>query len=174
MTQGSLSTAIADALTDLRRFAMTLTRDPVARDDLVQDTIVKALEHEDQLRDPGGARQWMFRIMSRRQIDRQRSDRARQAREDGLQWLGPDHQPAAQEVQLRLSQLRQAFEALPPDQKRALQLVAIDGLSCRDAAEVEGIALGTLLSRVARARQRLRAFEEGTALPDMSRKGASR
>ncbi|WP_327794676.1 sigma-70 family RNA polymerase sigma factor [Harenicola maris] len=145
---------------DLRRFAMVLTRDPALRDDLVQETVLRALEKRDLLKDPDGLRKWLFQIMRRRLIDLRRSDSARERREDALQWVGEAYQQPPQDLQVRLSQLRKAFRHLPVDQRRALQLVAIDGLTCRDAAAHEGIALGTLLSRLARARQRLRSFED--------------
>lgn len=145
---------------DLRRFAMMLTRDPVLRDDLVQETVLRALEKRDLLHDPEGLRSWLFQIMRRRLIDMHRSNRARENREDASQWIGPNHHPAQQDLQVRINQIRAAFSHLPLDQRRALQLVAIDGLSCRDAAYHEGVAVGTLLSRLARARQRLRDFED--------------
>lgn len=151
--------AITEMMSDLRRFAMVLTRDQTLRDDLVQETVLRALEKRELLKDPEGLRSWLFQIMRRRLIDLRRSDMARESREGALQWVGVDHQPACQDMQVRLAQLRAAFAHLPPDQRRALQLVAIDGLTCRDAADHEGIAMGTLLSRLARARQRLRDFE---------------
>ena len=67
---------------------------------------------------------------------------------------------------MRLTQLRNAFFALPEEQREALHLVAIEELSYQEAAETLGIPVGTLMSRVARARQRLRAFEQsGSAAP---------
>ena len=149
---------------DLRRFAMMLTRDPVMRDDLVQETVLRALENRDLLRDPEGMRAWLFQIMRRRLIDLRRASQAREGREDALQWVNDDHQPAMQDMQVRLGQIRAAFTHLPADQRRALHLVAIDGLSCRDAADIEGIAMGPLLSRLARARERLRAFENTSSI----------
>ncbi len=164
MTQAPFPQAITNVMDDLRRFAMMLTRDPAMRDDLVQETVLRALENRDLLKDPEGLRAWLFQIMRRRLIDLRRTAQAREGREDALQWIKDDHQPAMQDMQVRLGQIRAAFAHLPPDQRRALQLVAIDGLSCRDAADLEGIAMGTLLSRLARARQRLRAFENDPAI----------
>ena len=62
---------------------------------------------------------------------------------------------------MRLTQLRNAFFDLPEEQRAALHLVAIEELSYQEAAEALGIPVGTLMSRVARARQRLRGFEQG-------------
>ncbi|MGJ8547261.1 MAG: sigma-70 family RNA polymerase sigma factor [Sulfitobacter sp.] len=164
MRHPTLPQAITELMSDLRRYAMMLTRDHALRDDLVQETVLRALEKRELLKDQVGLRSWLFQIMRRRFIDLQRANTAREHREGALQWIESDHQPAQQDTQVRLSQLRSAFTQLPPDQRRALQLVAIDGLTCRDAADHEGIAVGTLLSRLARARQRLRSFEDPSAI----------
>src|SRR3954454_24654349 len=70
--------------------------------------------------------------------------------------------PADQESSVRLQQVRQAFLNLPEEQRAALHLVAIEGLSYQEAAGALGIPLGTLMSRIGRARAALRAFEDGT------------
>jgi len=150
---------IAAHIAALRRFAATLTREPAEREDLVQDTLLRALERDGPAVDPARLRSWLFRIMHNRLIDLRRAARARDRRETGLRWLTPDHSPAAQEQTVRLAQIRRVFSVLPPEQRRALELVAIEGLSSRRAAEVENIPLGTLLSRVSRAREALRAYE---------------
>jgi RNA polymerase sigma-70 factor (ECF subfamily) len=69
--------------------------------------------------------------------------------------------PASQDHSVRLSQVREAFLALHEEQRSALHLVAIEGLSYAEAAEVSGVPLGTLMSRIGRARAALREMEEG-------------
>ena len=69
--------------------------------------------------------------------------------------------PASQDHSVRLSQVREAFLSLPEEQRSALHLVAIEGLSYHQAAEVIGVPLGTLMSRIGRARAALREMEEG-------------
>lgn len=114
MTQAPFPQAITNVMGDLRRFAMMLTRDPAMRDDLVQETVLRALENRDLLKDPEGLRAWLFQIMRRRLIDLRRTAQARAGREDALQWIRDDHQPAMQDMQVRLGQIRAAFAHLPP------------------------------------------------------------
>ncbi|MEC7762535.1 MAG: sigma-70 family RNA polymerase sigma factor [Pseudomonadota bacterium] len=160
MQDEKLPSDIAGHMPELRRFAMALTREPSERDDLVQDTILRALEKRDRLRDPGGLKSWLFQIMQNRFIDLRRATRSRAVREAQLQWTGDDHSPAKQDHVVRLGQIRRAFDRLPPEQKRALELVALDGMTCRAAADRLEVPLGTLLSRLARAREALRRFED--------------
>ena len=68
---------------------------------------------------------------------------------------------------MRLGQLRGAFLELPVEQREALSLIALEGLSYAEAARVADIPLGTLMSRVARARSALRAFEAGQPAPSL-------
>ena len=71
--------------------------------------------------------------------------------------------PAEQENRVRLRQIQQAFMSLPEEQRAVLHLIAIEGLSYQEAAESLGIPVGTLMSRLGRARAALRAFEAGAA-----------
>ena len=71
--------------------------------------------------------------------------------------------PAEQENRVRLRQIQQAFISLPEEQRAVLHLIAIEGLSYQEAAESLGIPVGTLMSRLGRARAALRAFEAGAA-----------
>ena len=78
--------------------------------------------------------------------------------------LADRNMPASQDHSVRLSQLREAFLALPEEQRSALHLVAIEGLSYAKAADVSGVPLGTLMSRIGRARAALREMEEGAPI----------
>ena len=77
--------------------------------------------------------------------------------------------PAAQEHAVRLQQVRNAFFDLPEEQREALHLVAIEGLDYQAAAEVLGVPIGTLMSRIGRARAALRALEAGVPVPGRAR-----
>lgn len=145
----------------LRRYAQTLTRDREAAEDLVQATMVRALERRATFRAGGSVRGWLFAILRNVFVDGRRSDRAGQAREAAVAGLRQEAVPAGQEGAVRLGQVRDAFHQLPEEQRAALHLVAIEGLSYRDAADALGIPQGTLMSRIGRARAALRALEDG-------------
>ena len=154
---------IAGHLPDLRRFAASLTREPAEREDLVQETLLRALEKQETLREPSGLRSWLFQIMQNRLVDLRRSALSRARREAQSEWLREDHATGGQESAVRLGQIRRAFGALPEDQRRVLELVALDGMTVRAAADHLSIPTGTVLSRLARGRAALRAFEDDTS-----------
>lgn len=156
-------------LAPLRRYACTLTRDRDDAEDLVQATLVRALERRATFREGGSLRGWLFTILRNVFVDGRRSGRAEQAREAAAASLGSSMVPAAQEGAVRLGQVRDAFFRLPEDQRAALHLVAIEGMSYRDAADALGVPQGTLMSRIGRARAALRALEAGEPAADTPR-----
>ena len=152
---------ILDLLTPLRRYAFALTRDRAEADDLVQDTLLRGHEQRRQLAPGKAPGPWLRAILRNRFLDRRRSDQA-QARRDGqFAALTPQAVEPPQEHALRLAQLRQAFLDLPEDQREALALIAVEGLSYAEAGTILGVPPGTVMSRVSRARARLRDFEDG-------------
>lgn len=153
--------AILDQLPALRRYALALSRDEAEADDLVQETLLRGHENRRGIRAGGNLRGWLFSILRNAFVDRHRSRQAERRREAAVAAYAPEAMEAPQEAVLRLAQLRGAFERLPGDQREALALVAVEGMSYAEAAAVAGIPVGTLMSRVARARARLRDFEEG-------------
>ncbi len=144
----------------LRRYARTLTRDRDDAEDLVQATLVRALERRATFRAGGSMRGWLFAILRNVFVDGRRSDRAGQARDGAAAALQGEAVPPPQEGAVRLGQVRDAFFRLPEEQRAALHLVAIEGMAYRDAADALGIPVGTLMSRIGRARAALRALEE--------------
>lgn len=152
---------IVALLVPLRRYARALTRDAPRADDLVHDTLVRALESRASLRPNTNLRTWMMTVLHNVFIDEQRRKRVEARHADVLVQISEEIAPPAQEAQLRLSQIRRAFEALPEEQRAALHLVTIEGLAYAEAAAVLEIPIGTLMSRLGRGRAALRAFEEG-------------
>lgn len=150
---------VTDHLAPLRRYARALTRDTGDSEDLVQDTMLRVIERGESLRDLGNIRGWLFTVLRNIFLDRQRSERASRAREAAVAGATADWVPARQEDFLRLMQVRAAFDQLPAAQREALQLVALEGMSCKAAAEHLDIPMGTLVSRIGRARASLRALE---------------
>lgn len=155
---------IVELLPRLRRLARVLTHDIADADDLVQLTVERALTRLRQWVPGTRLDAWMFRIMKNVWIDETRS-RARRARviladDDGAD-VGSD---AADQMHKRLeaAEVQRAMDRLPEDQRLAVALVLVEGLSYKEAAEVLEVPQGTLNSRLVRGRQALIAQFEGT------------
>ena len=124
---------------------------------------VATLTALDVLRAGGNLRTWLLSILHNTFIDARRRRAAEERREadaSGLleTWLSP-----AQEGAVRLQQIGRAFWDLPQEQRAVLHLVAIEGMAYQEAADALGIPVGTLMSRLGRARAALRSFEDGGA-----------
>lgn len=161
---GLLRRTLPALLPRLRRFARTLTRDVHDADDLTQNTLERALRNSAQWRPPApdsgaeelqsAARRWVFAIMKNAWVDNRRTyGRERMLFTDGQ--LGEsvgDNTAAALEEGLSL---QRALESLGEEQRLAVSLVLVEGLSYQEAAEVMAVPIGTLTSRLARARIQL-------------------
>ena len=154
---------IVGQLGSLRRYARSLTRDSSDAEDLVHDALVRAYERRGTFRSGGNLRAWLLSIVHNAFIDKMRSRRSEAARVEQAGYLTDASTPAPQEHSVRLAQVREAFFGLPEEQRSALHLVAIEGLSYQEAADASGVPLGTLMSRIGRARAALRSME--SALP---------
>jgi RNA polymerase sigma-70 factor (ECF subfamily) len=150
----------------LRRFAWSLTGSRDEGDDLVQAGLAKALGALDQYEPGTRLDSWMFRILRTGWIDRSRFRARRPTDSDPetLSAISDDGLGArAAEARLTLERVRAAMATLPDDQREALSLVAVEGLSYREAAEVIGCPVGTVMSRIGRARARLAALTQESA-----------
>ncbi len=145
-------------LPTLRRYARSLARDPGAADDLVQDALLRAYEKRHTFRGEQ-LRGWLLSIVHSTFLNGIRKQRAEQARVDRLAVIAPQRAEPAQEHSTRLAQIQAAFLDLPDDQRAALHLVTVEGLSYSEAAAVMQTPLGTLMSRLGRARAALREVE---------------
>lgn len=141
----------------LRRFARSLAKDAFEADDLCQIAIEKALKRRSQHRESARLDSWMFTITRNCWLDEVRSKRRWSAHFTPSDDLGQDGaaDPAAAGDVISDMSLQQAMDALPLEQREAVALVWVEGLSYREASEVLEIPIGTLTSRLARARQRL-------------------
>ena len=144
---------IVDLLPRLRRLARALTRDVTAADDLVQIAIERALSRRDQWRPGTRLDAWVMRIMKNAWIDETRS-RGRWRKVLDSEEAGVNVSDGSGQTDEQLA-IAQAMANLPDEQRIAVALVLIDGLSYADAAEVLEIPPGTLNSRVVRGRQAL-------------------
>lgn len=145
----------------LRRYARVLARAEAEADDLVQAALLKAVEGRARFRDGADLRVWLMTILHNHFIDQRRARKSAQTREEAWADINPGFSPPVGEHVVRLEQLRQALLGLPTEQREALHLLAVEGLSVAEAAGVLGIPAGTVMSRVGRARAALRRFEEG-------------
>ena len=165
MTTRSNPFNVIGQLAALRRYARSLVRNPDEAEDLVHDALVRALERKSTFRSGGSIRNWLMSILHNTHIDRLRRERAINRRENAVADLVDTVAPAGQEHSVRLAQVREAFLALPEDQREALHLVAIEELSYQEAADVLNIPVGTLMSRLGRGRAALREMEDNPPKP---------
>jgi RNA polymerase sigma-70 factor (ECF subfamily) len=154
---------LRELLPGLRRFARSLCADAAAADDLVQETLERALSRWHARHDADALQPWLFSILYRRFLD----ERRRAARWGRLRVLfagqaadQPELAPSPERVHAGREQLA-AFARLPAEQRAVLLLVAVEGFGYREAAETLGVPIGTVMSRLSRARERLHAFDEG-------------
>lgn len=138
----------------LRRYARALTRDRDLADDLVQDTLVRALRSE-KLFLGGDLRAWLYTILTNLNRNRRRS----LARQPIMTEFEDTAEPSGTEAEGR--DISRALALLPDDQRSVLLLVVLEGLSYRDVAEIQGVPIGTVMSRLARARAQIKAALDG-------------
>jgi RNA polymerase sigma-70 factor (ECF subfamily) len=150
-----LRTQIVALLPRLRRFCSALTRNSDAGDDLCQATIERALSRGDQFEPGTRLDSWMYKIAKNLQIDaaRRRQTRGVEVDVDLAYDLAGDDGIAIVEGRSDLARARAAMADLSDDQRALIALVVIDGQSYKEAAEVLDIPIGTVMSRIARARR---------------------
>ena len=142
----------------LRRFARGLTGSAASADDLVQAACERALSRSHQFQEGTRFDSWLFRIMQTIWIDQIRArDVRKEEQEDAAEQLGSDSAVRQVEARIRLGEVRTALKALPAEQRAALMLVTVEGLSYKEAAQIAQVPVGTIMSRLARARIALEA-----------------
>ena len=160
---GNIAGDLEAHLSGLRRYAMSLTRDANDADDLVQETLRRALTYADGRRTVRDLRAYLFTILHNVRVDT--LAQARKA-EPLVSLTESSHQlPSlpSQEAYVECKELAGALSRLPEEQHRVIVLVALEGHSYRDAADALGIPLGTVMSRLNRAREALTTMLGGRA-----------
>ena len=158
---GRFADQLITVLPRLRRFARGLSGSISDADDLVQAACERALARQHQFEEGTRFDSWMFRIVQTIWIDQIRSRDVR--KEDGdiaQDRLGSEEPVRRAEARLALDEVRRALDCLPPDQRTALLLVTVEGLSYKEAAETVQVPVGTIMSRLARARIALQVHLE--------------
>jgi RNA polymerase sigma-70 factor (ECF subfamily) len=153
---GGFRQDVEAAIPPLRRYARALTRDAETADDLVQDTLVRALRSE-HLFHGGDARAWLYTILTNLNRNRLRSLSRRPVHasigeNDAADMAGPE---------AGSRDIARALDGLVEDQRTVLLLVVLEGLTYREVAEVQGVPIGTVMSRLARARSQIKAYLDG-------------
>ena len=151
---------LRELLPRLRRFARWLTRDTDSADDLVQATLERALVHWRSRHDDTALRAWLFSIAYRQFIDDKRRARRRALMLELLGRSAPAEQPSV-EREVVAQSVVQALERLPDEQRHLLLWVSVEGLSYREVADLLGVPIGTVMSRLSRARSALRRLGDG-------------
>jgi RNA polymerase sigma-70 factor (ECF subfamily) len=140
----------------LRRFARALSRDAETADDLVQDTLVRALRAE-HLFHGGDLRTWLFTILLNLDRNRRRG-LSRRPVLAVIEDVDPAGEPGSDGTG---RDIERGLSLLPAEQREVLLLVALEGMSYREAADVQGVPIGTVMSRLSRARTTLRTHIDG-------------
>ena len=149
---------LVDLIPRLRRYARALVGDRTSADDLVQDTLERAWTKLHLYRRGTDLRAWLFTVMHNVHVNRIRATRATDPLEDDMPELAqPQREPDA----LLVRDLDRAIARLPADQRAVLLLVTLEEMSYEDVARTLGIPIGTVMSRLSRAREKLRAMMAG-------------
>jgi RNA polymerase sigma-70 factor (ECF subfamily) len=152
----SFGKLVEEQLPRLRRYALALLRDPDKADDLVQDTVLRALEKKHLYQPDTNLRAWLFTLLHNQHVNRVRQlvRQGPTANIDDIQAPAP----ATQMRRLELNDLDRAVARLPQDQRTVLLLIGLEGMKYDEVAEVLGVPVGTVRSRLSRARADLRVM----------------
>ncbi|WP_238232602.1 sigma-70 family RNA polymerase sigma factor [Methylobacterium thuringiense] len=138
----------------LRRFAFVRTGNAAEADDMVQATLMRAWEHQDRFETGSNLIAWLFTILRNTHLNQVKRRRREVEDVDGV-IAGTLSSAPDQEHRIALNELQAALDELPEDQRETLLLVTVDGLRQEEAAAILGCQVGTVKSRVSRARERL-------------------
>jgi len=150
--------SIVELIPRLRRYARALAGDRNAADDLVQDTLERAWSKLHLYRRGTDLRAWLFTVMHNVYVNQRRAARPTTPLDEDMPEFA---QPARETDTLVLRDLDAAIRRLPPDQREVLLLVALEDMSYSEAAGALEIPIGTVMSRLARAREKLRDMLSG-------------
>lgn len=154
MSDDAFREGLIAELPNLRAFAVSLCRSPEKADDLVQDTLLKAWGNSEKFQPGTSLRAWLFTILRNTYYSLYRK-RGREVQDHDGTYAQRLAVSGEQESALALADFREALGKLSEEHREALILVGASGLSYEEAAEICGVAIGTVKSRVNRARARL-------------------
>lgn len=159
---------LRDLLPRLRRFALWLTHDIANADDLVQSTLERALSRWGSRREEEALRSWLFAILYRQFLDARRRTKRYASLLDHFNQEDGEVQPSVEREVVAQSVL-QSLARLPPEQQNLLLWISVEGLSYREVAQILDVPIGTVMSRLSRARQALRRLSDGETMAPVMR-----
>lgn len=162
-----LPTDILEEMPSMRRYARSLTRNEHTADDVVQDALLKALEKRHMFRPDGSRRGWLLAIVHNVFVSTRRREDARTRRDTRFASMFTDRLEPNQEHAACLVQVAGAFAALPEHHRAILHLIAIEEQSYQEAALILDIPIGTVMSRLSRARAALRRLQSDGMAPSV-------
>lgn len=154
MTAADPREELVEHLPAMRAFAISLTRNAAVADDMVQDTLVKAWTNIEKFQPGSNMRAWLFTILRNTYYSNRRKAKREVADVDGVLTNNLAEKPA-HDGRMQLADFRKAMDKLSDEQREALLLVGASGFSYEEAAEMCGVAVGTIKSRTNRARKEL-------------------
>lgn len=162
---GGMDERIAECIPRLRRYARALTGNRARADDLVQDTLERSWSRRHLWRPGTDLRAWLFTIMHNLYMNQVRRRDPVAIHDERLDLPVA----APQEDALALRDLQRALEHLPAEQREVLLLVGVEQMRYEEVADVLNVPIGTVMSRLSRARERLRALMAGGAVSALRR-----
>ncbi|HEV3042855.1 MAG TPA: sigma-70 family RNA polymerase sigma factor [Roseiarcus sp.] len=154
MSADNFKDALVAEIPNLRAFAASLSGSVTLADDLVQDALLRAWSNSDKFQAGTNLRAWLFTILRNAYYSHYRK-RAREVQDTDSVYSGRIAVAGDQESHLDLADFRKALAKLPAEQREALTMIGATGLSYEEAAEICGVAIGTIKSRLNRARTKL-------------------
>jgi RNA polymerase sigma-70 factor (ECF subfamily) len=164
VSESTVRQELTQHIVALRRYALALTRNPEESEDLVQETLGRAMAAAKTWQEGTSLRTWLFRILHNAHID---SMRRKKVRDNPAHCLPAFHQDASQMARIEVRDVLEALAKLPEPQRQAIALVALDDLRYDEAAALLGIPIGTFMSRLARGREALRRILDRDVVPGL-------
>lgn len=161
MAKSPMEQLIEAQIPRLRRYARGLLRQGEEADDLVQDCLERAWSRAHQWRPDSDLRAWLFTILHNLYVNRVRKAVRGPAPTLSQETERADPQPSGQERAMGLRDLELGLAALPPEQREVLLMVCLEELSYQQVADILQVPIGTVMSRLHRARERMRRWLEG-------------
>lgn len=152
---------IPGELIAMRRYARALTRDDQDADDVVQDAILRAIERKKSFKPEFSRRGWLLAIVHNVFVSSKRREAAEARRNDRFAEALERNPDLEQEQRVRLSRIASAYASLPEHHRTVLHLTAVEGLTYQEVADVLEVPVGTVMSRLSRARDSLKQLEQG-------------
>ena len=167
MANGITGDLLAAQIPRLRRYARALTRSVQAADDLVQDCLERAWRKSHRWEPGTDLRAWLFTLMHNVHVNGLRRKRPDIEPIDDRDF--PDGRGQGADMPLQMRDLERALEELPVEQREVLMLVCLEDMTYEQVAAILGIPIGTVMSRLHRARERLRRYLAGERKPPLRR-----